>query len=46
MQNSDLPQRAQVKLNDGKNGHSLSTSLGIRHTELNHECIIIRDISA
>ncbi|WP_156430518.1 hypothetical protein [Vibrio tritonius] len=28
MQTSELHQRAQVKLNDGRNGHSLSTSLG------------------
>ncbi|WP_156430485.1 hypothetical protein [Vibrio tritonius] len=28
MQISELHQRAQVKLNDGRNGHSLSTSLG------------------
>ena len=29
MQTSELHQRAQVKLNDGRNGHSYSTSLGI-----------------
>ncbi|WP_342607651.1 hypothetical protein [Vibrio tritonius] len=28
MQTSELHQRAQVKFNDGRNGHSLSTSLG------------------
>ncbi|WP_068713281.1 hypothetical protein [Vibrio tritonius] len=28
MQTSELHQRAQLKLNDGRNGYSLSTSLG------------------
>ncbi|WP_156430532.1 hypothetical protein [Vibrio tritonius] len=27
MQTSELHQRVQIKLNDGRNGHSLSTSL-------------------